>query len=162
MRRRGAIRLGECPWDSRLRLFAIGARSPTDQRGPWVYVTSLRSVGPQKLAQLYRQRWRVEQVIEELLTGHDLDHLVSYRLHPNRLAIGFRLLARTLAIGLQIAEAQARPAVIREPRAFRAAPVEGLGLFVQTAQTITVTTLHPTSPRVYDLPWSRSSIQLAA
>ena len=30
----GAIRLGECPWDSRLRLFAIGVRSPGNQRGP--------------------------------------------------------------------------------------------------------------------------------
>ena len=34
-----------------------------------------------------------------LLHGHDLDHLVSYRLHPDRVAIGLRLLARTLAIG---------------------------------------------------------------
>jgi len=42
----GAIRLGVCPWDARLRLFALGARSDTDTRGPWVYVTSLRSVGP--------------------------------------------------------------------------------------------------------------------
>ena len=70
----GAIRLGECPWDSRLRLFAIGVRSPGDQRSPWVSGTNLRSVGPQKLAQLYRQRWRVEQVIDELVNGHDLDH----------------------------------------------------------------------------------------
>jgi hypothetical protein len=54
----GAIRLGTCPWDERLRLFALGARSPTDKRGPWVYVTSLRSAGPGWLAQTYRQRWR--------------------------------------------------------------------------------------------------------
>ncbi|MBV9280815.1 MAG: transposase [Chloroflexi bacterium] len=30
----GAIRLGVYPWDARLRLFALGARSPTDKRGP--------------------------------------------------------------------------------------------------------------------------------
>src|SRR5262249_15588791 len=114
----GAVHLGSCPWDARLRLFALGARSPTDRRGPWVYVTSVRSAGPQWLAQTYRQRWRCEQAIEEALNGHDLDHLVSYRLHPNRVAVGFRLLARNLAIGLQIAEAQGRPDVIREPRAF--------------------------------------------
>lgn len=46
----GAIRLGPCPWDGRLRLFALGARSPTDRRGPWVYVTSSRAAGPQQLA----------------------------------------------------------------------------------------------------------------
>ena len=61
-----AIRLGACPWDVRLRLFALGARSPTDRRGPWVDVTSLRSVGPQQLAHTSRQRWRVEQVFDEL------------------------------------------------------------------------------------------------
>ena len=158
----GAIRLGACPWDSRLRLFAIGARSPGDQRGPWVYVTSLRSVGPQKLAQLYRQRWRIEQVIDELVNGHDLDHLVSYRLHPNQVAIGFRLLARNLAIGLQIAAAPARPAVIREPRAFRAAQVEGLGLFCHSARTITVAPVQPATPGLWHLPWAHLTVQVAA
>ena len=154
--------MGACPWDNRLRLFAIGARSPTDQRGPWVYLTSLRSIGPQKLAQLYRQRWRVEQVIEELVNGHDLDHLVGYRLHPNQVAIGFRLLARNLAMGFQIAEAQARPAVIREPRAFRAAHVDGLGLFVRTAQAITVAPLQPAQPDLWRLPWAQLTVRVAA
>ena len=158
----GAIRLGECPWDSRLRLFAIGARSSGDPRGPWVYVTSLRSVGPQKLAQLYRQRWRVEQVIDELVNGHDIDHLVSYRLHPNQVAIGFRLLARNLAVGLQIADAQARPAVIREPRAFRTAHVEGLGLFTHDARTITVAPVQPTTPSICHLPWAHLTVRVAA
>jgi DDE family transposase len=73
----GAVRLGPRPGDDRLRLFALGARSPTDQRGPWVYVTSLRAAGPQRLAATYRQRWRVEQAIEELLNGADPDRLVS-------------------------------------------------------------------------------------
>ncbi len=157
----GAIRLGECPWDSRLRLFAIGTRSPGDKRGPWVYVTSLRSVGPQKLAQLYRQRWRVEQVIEELIHGHDLDHLVSTRLHPNQVAIGFRLLARNLAIGLQIAEAQARPAIIREPRAFRTAHVEGLGFFSLAPHTLIVAPLQPAPAAVWQLPWANLTVQVA-
>ena len=158
----GAIRLGPCSWDERLRLFAIGARTPTDRRGPWVYVTSLRSVGPRRLAATYRQRWRVEQAIEELLNGTDLDHLVSYRLHPNRVALGFRLLARNLAIGLQIADAGARPTTIHEPVAFRAAHVEGLGTFIHDRQTILVTTAHPVPNQHYDLPWTHCTVRLVA
>jgi hypothetical protein len=158
----GAVRLGVCPWDDRLRLFALGARSPTDKRGPWVYVTSLRSAGPQWLAQTYRQRWRAEQAIEESLNGHDLDHLVSYRLHPNRIAIGFRFLARNLAIGLQIAEVHSRPTIIREPRAFRAEHVDGLGAFIQHGSLLILTPLSPTGERRYRLPWTRLVVQVAA
>jgi hypothetical protein len=158
----GAVRLGACPWDDRLRLFALGARSPTDKRGPWVYVTSLRSAGPQWLAQTYRQRWRAEQAIEESLNGHDLDHLVSYSLHPNRVAIGFRLLARNLAIGLQIAEAQGRPEIIREPLAFRAAHVDGLGALVQHGQLLLLTPLQPTERQRFHLPWTHHVVQVAA
>jgi hypothetical protein len=157
----GAVRLGVCPWDARLRLFALGARSPTDRRGPWVYVTSLRSVGPQRLAQTYRQRWRVEQAIEELLNGTDLDHLVGYRLHPNRVAIGFRLLARNLAIGLQIHDANARPTVIREPVAFRATHIDGLGTFILAGRSILLTRPQP-GPATYLLPWTDRSVQLVA
>jgi hypothetical protein len=158
----GAVRLGPCPWDGRLRLFALGARSPTDKRGPWVYVTSLRTAGPQRLAATYRQRWRVEQAIEELLNGADLDHLVAYRLHPNRVAIGFRLLARNLAIGLQIRDADARPRTIREPAAFRAAHVDGLGTFVHDRRVIWLT--HPgASPgQNYLLPWTDLTVRLIA
>jgi hypothetical protein len=158
----GAIRLGACPWDARLRLFAIGARSPTDKRGPWVYLTSLRSKGPQALAAIYRRRWRVEQAIEELLNGTDLDHLVSHSLHPNRIAIGFRLLARNLAIGLQIADADARPPTIREPVAFRAAHVEGLGTFVLDQQTILVTRPTAAADQIHHLPWTRRTVRLVA
>jgi Transposase DDE domain len=158
----GAVQLGPCPWDARLRLFALGARSPTDRRGPWVYVTSLRSAGPQWLAQTYRQRWRAEQAIEETLNGHDLDHLVSYRLHPNRVAIGYRLLARNLAIGLQLTEAQGRPEVIREPRAFRADHVDGLGSFVQHGPVLLLTPLHSNGEERYPLPWARLIVQVAA
>ena len=158
----GAIRLGGCSWDARLRLFAIGARTPGDARGPWVYVTSLRSVGPQALASTYRRRWRAEQAIEEMLNGHDLDHLVAYRLHPNRIAIGFRLLARNLAIGLQIARAGGRPATIREPAAFRAAHVDGLGTFARVRRTLLLTPLRPAPARVYRLPWAHLTVRLAA
>ena len=158
----GAVRLGICPWDERLRLFALGARSPTDKRGPWVYVTSLRSAGPQWLATTYRQRWRAEQAIEEGLNGNDLDHLVSYRLAPNRVAIGFRLLARNLAIGLQIAEAQGRPEVIREPRAFRAEHVDGLGSFVQRGPLLLLTPLNVDGQQHYRLPWTQLVVQVAA
>jgi Transposase DDE domain len=158
----GAVRLGTCPWDDRLRLFALGARSPTDRRGPWVYVTSLRSAGPQWLAATYRQRWRVEQAIEELLNGHDLDHLVSYRLHPNRVALGFRLLARNLALGCQIAAHGARPVHLLEPRAFRAAQVDGLGTFSLQRHTIHLHPLRAGPPQRFRLPWTRRVVQLAA
>jgi len=159
----GAIRLGACPWDERLPLFALGARTPGDQRGPWVYVTNLRSVGPQRLAATYRRRWRVEQAIEELHNGHDLDHLVSTRLHPNQIAVGFRLLARNLAIGTQLAAAPARPAVIREPRAFRAAQVEGLGTFTVEPQAIVILPLREPPPdHPFQLPWSPHTIRYVA
>jgi hypothetical protein len=81
-----------------------------------------------------------------LLNGHDLDHLVGYRLHPNQVAIGFRLLARNLAIGVQIQAAGARPDVIREPRAFRARQVEGLGTFRLSPEAIELRPLHPQAP----------------
>jgi hypothetical protein len=158
----GAIRLGLCTWEPRLQLLALAARTPTDCRGPWVYVTSVQGLGPQRLIALYRQRWRVEQVIDELIQGHDLNHLVSTRLAPNRAAVGFRLLARNLAIGLQLHEAAARPAVIREPLAFRAQQVEGLGLFVQQRETIVLTPLLAIGPRRLWLPWARRVVHLAA
>jgi hypothetical protein len=158
----GAIRLGGCAWDARLRLFAIGARAPGEARGPWVYVTSLRAVGPQALARAYRRRWRAEQAIEELLNGHDLDHLVSYRMHPNRVAIGFRLLARNLALGHQIADAGGRPAVLREPAAFRAARVDGLGTFTRQRRTLRVQPLRDPLLGPLRLPWNRLVVRPAA
>ena len=158
----GAIRLGLCAWDTRLQLLALAARSPTDRRGPWVYVTNIQGLGPQRLVALYRRRWRVEQVLDELLHGHDLDHLVSYRLHPNRIAVAFRLVARNLAIGFQIREAGGRPAVIREPYAFRAAHVDGLGTFVVERRTIVLTPCQPTPAQTWRLPWSRRTVRLAA
>ena len=158
----GAVRLGPSPWDERLQLVALGARTAGDRRGPWVYVTSLRRVGPQRLAAIYRQRWRAEQAIEELMNGHDLDHLVGTRLHPNQVAIGFRLLARNLAIGLQIAAAGGRPAVIREPRAFRAAAVDGLGTFTQQRRTLIIQARQPPPGVHFRLPWARLVVRYAA
>jgi hypothetical protein len=139
-----AIRLGPWAWEARLRLLAVGARSPTDQRGPWVYVTSPRSDGPQRLSALDRRRGRVEQPIDELLNGHDFAHLVSSRRHPQRVAVGVRLLARTLAIGLQVATAEQPSSAIRAPRASRAAHVDGRGTFTVERRTILLRPLRST------------------
>jgi Transposase DDE domain len=158
----GAIRLGYCDWDPRLQLFALQARAPTDRRGPWVYVTSIQGLGPRQLATRYRQRWRVEQALDELVNGHDLDHLVGTRLPPNRAAVGFRLLARNLAIGAQIQAAGTRPAVIREPLAFRATQVEGLGTFRQERRTLYLTPARPTAAQHWRLPWTRRVVRLVA
>jgi hypothetical protein len=158
----GAIRLGWCHWDSRLQLLALSARHPTDGRGPWVYVTSIQGLNPGRLAALYRQRWRVEQALDELVNGQDLDHLVTPRLHPNRVALGLQLLARNLALGFQLHEARGCPAVLREPRAFRATYVEGLGLFQRHQGTLFLTPLHPAPPQTWALPWTRQVVQLVA
>jgi hypothetical protein len=162
LREVGAGDLGACPWDTGLRLIALAARTPTDQRGPWVYVTSLGSLAPKRLVGLYRQRWRVEQAIDELLHGHDLDHLVSYRLQPNRVAIGLRLLARNLAIGYQIHTAGQRPGRIREPRAFRVAAVEGLASYVIVDGVIVLTPLAPAMCQECHLPWTHHTLQYVA
>ena len=158
----GAIRLGYCDWDPRLQLVALQARAPTDRRGPWVYVTSIQGLGPRQLATRYRQRWRVEQALDELVNGHDLDHPVGTRLPPNRVAVGFRLLARNLAIGAQIQAAGTRPPVIREPLAFRATYVEGLGTFRQERRTLYLTPTLPTAAQRWRLPWTRRVVRLVA
>jgi len=113
----------------------------------------------------------------------DLDHLVGRRLHPNnRVALGFRLLARNLAIGLQVRDAMempagprlhgraalradARPAVIREPAAFRAAHVDGLGTFAHDDRDPHTPLLHPhgpAGPATYALPWTGRIVRLVA
>lgn len=158
----GAIRLGWCHWDPHLQLVALSARHPTDGRGPWVYVTSIQGLHPGRLAAIYRQRWRVEQAIDELANGQDLDHLVTTHLHPNRIALGLQLLARNLALGFQIREANGRPPVLREPRAFRATHVHGLGLFQRHEATLLLWPLHPTPPQVWSLPWTQQIIRLVA
>jgi DDE family transposase len=162
LQQQGAIRLGLCAWDGRLQLLALNARTPTDGRGPWVYVTNIQGLGPQRLAALYRQRGRVEQTIDELVNGHDLDHLVSTRLHPNQVAVGFRLLARNLAIGLQLHEAPELPIVLREPLAFRATHVAGLGTFVLERRTVYLRPLRDGGPQHWRLPWTRRVVRLVA
>jgi hypothetical protein len=158
----GAIRFGWCPWDSRLQLIALSARHPTDGRGPWIYVTNIQGLNPGRLAALYRQRWRVEQAIDELVNGQDLDHLVSTRLHPNRVALGFQLLARNLALGLQLHEANGQPTALREPRTFRATHVEGLGLFERQDTTLVLRPLQPLPPAIWAFPWTRQCVRLIA
>jgi IS4 transposase len=158
----GAIRLGWCHWDPRLQLLALSARHPTDGRGPWVYVTSIHGLSPGRLAALYRQRWRVEQALDELVNGQDLDHLVTTHHHPNRVALGFQLLARNLALGFQLHQAQGQPTVLREPRAFRATHVEGLGLFEHQQDTLVLLPLHPAPPQLWSLPWTRQVVRLIA
>jgi hypothetical protein len=158
----GAIRLGWCHWDKRLQLLALNARHPTDGRGPWVYVTSIQGLSPGRLAAVYRQRWRIEQALDELVNGQDLDHLVTTRLHPNRVALGFQLLARNLALGFQLHEAAGQPTVLREPRAFRATHVEGLGLFERQQDTLVLLPLQPASPQIWALPWTRQVVRLIA
>lgn len=138
LRGSGAIMLGACPWDQRLRLFAIGAKHTGDRRGPWTYLTNQPHLRPNQLAQRYRQRWCVEQAIEELLGGMDLDHLVSYTLHPNRIAIAFRLLARNLQLGYQLEQAPGEPQPLAEWRRMRALLVEGAGTVHQNGMTIAI------------------------
>ncbi len=155
--RRLAGVVGDCGFTSRAALAAL--------LGPWVYVPSLRRVGPQLLARPYRQRWRVEQAIEALLNGQDLDHLVNYHLHPNQVAIGFRLLARNLALGLQLAEAApagARPAHLLEPYAFRMHHVEGLATFLTDQQIVTLLAGHSADRTPCHLPWSQLIVRYTA
>jgi hypothetical protein len=57
---------------------------------------------------------------------------------------------RRPAIGLQIAEAGERPAVIREPTAFRALHVEGLGTFVQHQATAWLAPYRSACPQVWE------------
>ena len=158
----GAIRLGWCHWDPRLQLLALSARHPTDGRGPWVYVTSIQGLPPGRLAALYRQRWRVEQALDELVNGQDLDHLVTTRLLPNRVALGFQLLARNLALGYPLPEAAGQPTVLREPRAFRTGYVEGLGLFERQEASLVLLPLQPLPPQTWTLPWTHQIVRLIA
>jgi hypothetical protein len=95
----------------------------------------------------------------------DLDHLVGHRLHPDRVAVGVRLLARNLAIGLQIRDADARPASIREPAAFRAEHVDGLGTFApddRDPRTLLLRQHRPADPATYSLPWTDRLVRLVA
>jgi hypothetical protein len=122
----------------------------------------LRRLLGRRLARAYRQRWRAEQAIEELLNGHDLDHRVGYRLHPNRVAVGLRLLARNRAIGRQIEAAGRRPAVIREPRAFRAGQVGGLDAYRVDRGVIVLTARRRAGAHACHLPWTGGLLRCVA
>ena len=125
-------------------------------------------MGPPRLAATYRQRWRVAQAIEELKNGTARDHLVTYRLIPTRKAVAVRLLARTLALSYQIADAGARPAVRRAPAAFRAGHVLGLGTFAPLSHqprallVATPAAAHAPPPHAIHLPWTACSVSLTA
>ncbi len=82
--------------------------------------------------------------------------------HPNQVAIGFRLLARNLALGTQIAAHGARPPQLLEPRAFRVAQVDGLGTFSQQRHTIHLQPLRAGPAQRFRLPWTRRVVQLLA
>jgi len=119
----------------------------------------------EKVIARYRRRACAEQAIEELKNGSDVDHLVATRLHPNRAAVGLRIVARNAALGLQIDAAGRRPEHLREAPAFRAAHVEGLGLCSTAGRTVTVTPSAPPpahAPRRIHLPWTRRTVHLAA
>jgi hypothetical protein len=97
-----------------------------------------------------------------LVNRQDLDHLVTTRLHPNRGPLGFQLLTRNLALGRQLHEAESQPTALREPRAFRAPHVEGLGLFERQEATLVLRPLQPLPPGIWALPWTRQCVRLIA
>lgn len=156
-----AITLGPCAWDRRLKLIAIGAQTTGDRRGPWTYVTNLTHLRPNAVARLYRRRWCVEQAIEELLHGMDLDHLVSYSLHPNRVALLFRVLARNLQIGYQ-RHRWPDLATFREWRWMRSLVVERPGLVWIHGMTIEIVVDPKHPPEIYPIPWTGQLVSLAA
>jgi hypothetical protein len=52
--------------------------------------------------------------------------------------------------------------VIREPPAFRALHVEGLGTFVQHQATAGRAPYRSARPQVWELPWTGLTVQIAA
>ncbi len=78
------------------------------------------------------------------------------------MALGCQLLARNLALGFQLHDAQGRPTILREPRAFRATQVEGLGLFERHQSLLLLRPLQPSVPHIWTLPWTRQVVRLIA
>jgi hypothetical protein len=77
-------------------------------------------------------------------------------------ALGFRLRARNPASGLQLADAEARPATIRAPAAFRAAHVDGPGTSTCDERRILLAAPRAARGQVYDLPWTDRTARLVA
>ena len=66
-------------------------------------------------------------------------------------------------IGHQVREAQARPEIIREPRAFRVTQVEGLGTFAVAPQAIVITPRRALpAEQPYHPPWTQQTVRYAA
>jgi hypothetical protein len=63
---------------------------------------------------------------------------------------------------IQIERAQGRPTPIREPRAFRAQHVGGLGLFDCDGTDIVLHRSAVDLPCTYDLPWTHCAVRLVA
>ena len=100
-------------------------------------------------------------------TTLDLDELRDAWsiLAPEDRLHGFRLLARNLALGYQlaqVAEAAEAPVPLAEPHAFCATQVEGLGQFLQAGRTIYLRPLQPTPGHRWALPWTRLTVRLAS
>ena len=76
--------------------------------------------------------------------------------------MGFRLLVRNLAIGLQLVESQGRREHIRGPIAVRAEHVDGLGSFVRHGRLLLLRPLDTDGEHRYHLDWSRLTVQVAA
>ena len=91
----------------------------------------------------------------------DLDHLVSYCLHPNRVAILFRVLARNLQFGYQL-DRWPDLATRREWRWMRSPVVERPGLVWIQGMTIEIIVdpKHPLEP--YHIYWAGQLVRLAA
>ena len=164
-RRRARSDLGACAWDARLRLFALGARSPTDKRGPWVYVTSLRARRAETLA----------AHLSPALAGRAGHRGVAQRpgpRPPGRLSPAPQPRRHRLApAGPQPGHRppdprRRRPARrIREPAAFRAAHVDGLGTFApddRDPRALLLARHRPTEAAVYSLPWTDRIVRLVA
>ncbi len=89
----GSVRLGACPWDERLRLFALCARSPTDRRGPWVKEGSeveVRGGRRRRVGDRAEDPERVEPEAGIQVLGR----AVEQRLADRRVGTGGRLVAR--------------------------------------------------------------------
>ncbi len=71
-------------------------------------------------------------------------------------------LDRHLAIGFQMEQVQGRPEHIREPLAFRAQHVDGLGTFEHSGRVLVLYRTTTNEGRVYALSWTGCAIRAVA